>query len=62
VLASVGARYAFKTSGIVLDVSWLHQFVKDASVNVSVPGVPGALRGRFENSVDIVSIQLTKSF
>jgi long-chain fatty acid transport protein len=46
----------------VLEVGYAHEFIKDASVNVSVPPFPGSLVGRFENRADIVSVQYSHSF
>ncbi|MCC6532852.1 MAG: outer membrane protein transport protein [Burkholderiales bacterium] len=61
VLLSIGASYLL-ASGFQVELAWMHQFVKDAAVNVAVPNVPGALVGRFDNAADIVSLQLGKSF
>lgn len=49
-----------KTS--ILDVGYAHEFIKDAKVNTSVAGVPGALVGTFKNQADILSVQYSMSF
>ena len=49
-----------KTS--ILDVGYAHEFIKDASINNAVAGVPGRLVGTFESSVDIISVQYSMSF
>lgn len=45
-----------------LDVGYAHEFIRDASVNNTVAGAPGALSGNFENKADILSIQYSHSF
>jgi long-chain fatty acid transport protein len=49
-----------KTS--ILDVGYAHEFIKDATINNTVTGVPGALIGTFESKVDIISVQYSLSF
>jgi len=49
-----------KTS--ILDVGYAHEFIKDAKVNTTVAGVPGALVGTFKNQADILSVQYSMSF
>ncbi|MGH6690787.1 MAG: OmpP1/FadL family transporter, partial [Gammaproteobacteria bacterium] len=49
-----------KTS--ILDVGYAHEFIKDATINNTVAGVPGALVGKFESKVDILSVQYSMSF
>jgi len=67
VWAAIGVQYAF-TPALLLDVGYAHLFVKDASVNQpnNIPALPatarGQLTGNYENSVDIVGVQLTWSF
>lgn len=56
-----GIQHKVSKSG-VLEVGYAHEFVRDASVNVAVPGVPGALVGRFDNRADIISVQYSHSF
>jgi long-chain fatty acid transport protein len=48
-----------KTS--ILDFGYAHEFIKDASINNS-QGALGTVVGRFESSVDIVSVQYSVSF
>jgi long-chain fatty acid transport protein len=43
--------------GWSFDASYMHDFVKDARINNSVQGVPGALIGTFRNSANVLSIQ-----
>jgi len=62
---AAGAQYRLsKTS--TLDFGYAHEFIRDASVNVPVPGfatcAAGCLNGRFENKADIVSVQLNLAF
>lgn len=49
-----------KTS--ILDVGYAHEFIKDAKVNTTVAGVPGALIGTFKNQADILSVQFSMAF
>jgi long-chain fatty acid transport protein len=53
-----------KTS--ILDVGYAHEFIKDATVNVPVPGfttcAAGCLKGTFTNKADIFSVQYSMSF
>ena len=56
---SVGARYDTKTLGRI-DVSFMHQFIRDARVNVSSPA--STLSGTFKNRADILSIQHSIAF
>lgn len=53
-----------KTS--ILDVGYAHEFIKDAKVNVPVPGqttcAAGCLTGSFKNKADIFSVQYSHSF
>ena len=50
----------------VLELSYAHEFIKDARVNNNVPGfancAAGCLTGSFENKADIFSIQYSHSF
>jgi long-chain fatty acid transport protein len=62
---AIGAQYRLsKTS--TLDFGYAHEFIRDASVNVPVPGfatcAAGCLNGKFENKADILSVQLNLSF
>ena len=49
-----------------LDVGYAHEFMKDANVNVPVPGqttcAAGCLKGTFEDKADIISIQYSHQF
>lgn len=56
-----GVQYRPSKSG-VLEVGYAHEFVRDASVNTTVTGVPGALVGEFDNKADIISVQYSHSF
>jgi long-chain fatty acid transport protein len=49
-----------KTS--ILDVGYAHEFIKDAKINNTVAGAPGALVGTFKNQADILSVQFSMSF
>jgi long-chain fatty acid transport protein len=57
---AVGVQYHVSKSG-VLDLGYAHEFIRDASVNVAVPGA-GTLSGQFSNQADILSIQYSHSF
>lgn len=60
-----GVQHKLSKAG-VLEVGYAHEFIRDASVNVPVPGfttcAAGCLTGRFENKADIISIQYSHSF
>jgi long-chain fatty acid transport protein len=58
---ALGVQYRPSKTSIV-DVGYAHEFIKDAKINNTVTGVPGALIGRFENKADILSIQYSMSF
>jgi len=58
---AAGVQYRVSKAG-VLEFGYAHEFVRDASVNVAVPGVPGALVGKFDNKADIISVQYSHSF
>lgn len=58
---AAGVQYRVSKAG-VLELGYAHEFVRDASVNVTVPPFPGALVGRFDNRADILSIQYSHSF
>jgi hypothetical protein len=50
----------------VIDVGYAHEFIRDARVNVPVPGfttcAAGCLTGNFSDKADIFSIQYSHSF
>jgi long-chain fatty acid transport protein len=61
-----GVQYKPTKTG-TLDFGYAHEFIKDANVNVPVPGqascVPvGCLTGKFDNKADIFSVQYSHSF
>jgi long-chain fatty acid transport protein len=56
-----GVQYRAPWKG-VFEIGYAHEFIRDASVNVSVPPAPGALIGRFENKADILSVQYSHPF
>ncbi len=56
-----GVQHRVSKAG-VLDVGYAHEFVRDASINNTITGVPGALIGKFNNKADILSIQYSHSF
>ena len=62
---AVGAQYRLSKAS-TLDFGYAHEFIKDASVNVPVPGfatcAAGCLNGSFENKADIFSVQFNHSF
>jgi long-chain fatty acid transport protein len=58
---ALGVQYKPSKTGI-LDVGYAHEFIKDAKVNNTVAGAPGALVGTFKNKADILSIQYSQSF
>jgi long-chain fatty acid transport protein len=67
VWGAIGLQYAF-TPGLLLDVGYAHLFVRKSTINQpnTLTGVPaafsGQLVGNYDNSVDIVGVQLTWSF
>ncbi len=59
---AIGAQYRISKAA-ALDFGYAHEFIKTATVNNAVTGVPGRLIGEFSNSsVDILSVQYTHSF
>ncbi len=59
---AIGLQYAF-TPGLLLDVGYAHLFVRKSSINQPNPvSAGGSLVGNYDNSVDIVGVQLTWSF
>jgi len=53
----IGAGYQFN-NGVELDASYSHLFIKDTPINnVSSSGT--TLKGEFESSADILSVQAT---
>lgn len=58
---AVGVQYRTSKSG-VFDLGYAHEFVRDSSVNVTLPGVPGTLSGKFNNKANILSAQYSHSF
>ena len=62
---ATGAQYRLSKSS-TLEFGYAHEFIRDAGVNVPVPGLAtcagGCLNGRFENKVDIFSVQLNLAF
>lgn len=56
-----GVQYKPTKQG-TLEFGYAHEFVKDATVNNSVTGVPGRLIGTFKNRADIISLQYSHSF
>lgn len=58
---AIGFQYKPSKQG-TLEIAYAHEFVKDATVNVAVPPLPGALIGTFKNKADIISVQYSHSF
>lgn len=58
---AIGVQYKPTKQG-ALEFGYAHEFVKDASVNNAVAGVPGRLIGTFKDKADIISIQYSHSF
>lgn len=56
-----GVQYKPSKQG-TLELGYAHEFVKDATVNNAVAGVPGRLVGTFNNKADILSVQYSHSF
>lgn len=52
----------FPLWGGTLDLAYAHDFVKDANINNTVAGVPGALVGTFKNTADVLSLQYNIRF
>jgi long-chain fatty acid transport protein len=55
-ITGVGLRYTPWTHSTV-DLAVTHDFIKDATVNDSVGGVPGNLVGTFKSQVNVLSVQ-----
>lgn len=60
-IVSIGARYTASKDD-TFDFAYAHDFVKDASVNNTVAGAPGALIGSFKSSADVLSLQYNHRF
>jgi len=60
-----GVQYKPSKQG-TLEIGYAHEFIKDAAVNVPVPGfttcAAGCLTGRFKDKADIISIQYSHLF
>jgi long-chain fatty acid transport protein len=57
---AIGSKYALSKQ-TTLDVGYAHLFVKDASIN-QTKALQGTVAGNYENSVDILSAQLSFQF
>jgi len=58
---SVGGRYKVGKDDS-FDFAYSHDFIKDANINTTVAGVPGALVGSFKSSADVLSAQYNHQF
>ncbi len=61
---SLGAQYKVSSSGVV-DLGYTHLFLKDASINAvdsAAVAANGRIKGEYEGSVDILSVQYTHNF
>ena len=65
---SIGAKYRFNNK-LALDLGYSHLFVQDASINLTRTqagqtsnNFTGTVRGDYEGSVDLLSLQLTYTF
>lgn len=58
---ALGVQHRVSKAG-VLEVGYAHEFMRDAAVNASETGLPGALVGKFKDQADIISIQYSHSF
>lgn len=62
---AVGVQHRVSKAG-VLEIGYAHEFVRDAAVNVPVPGfatcAAGCLTGKFADKADILSVQYSHSF
>ena len=56
-----GAQYML-SKGSSLDFGYAHEFIRTASINNGVAGVPGRLIGEMDSSVDIFSVQYNHQF
>lgn len=61
VLVTAGGRYKLSNAS-ALDFAYAHEFIRDASVNNTVTGVPGALVGKFNNQANVLSVQYNHTF
>jgi long-chain fatty acid transport protein len=61
-MVTAGARYQLGGRRGSIDLAYAHEFVRDASVDEAVPGVPGRLVGAFHNRSDVVSVQYNRRF
>jgi len=60
-LLTAGARFQPWKNGTI-DLAYGHEFIKDANINTTVAGVPGALTGTFKNKADVLSFQYNHQF
>ena len=62
---AIGVQHRVSKAG-VLELGYAHEFVRDAAVNVPVPGfttcAAGCLSGKFADKADILSAQYSHSF
>lgn len=59
--AAFGVQWKPSKAGI-LDFGYAHEFIKNANINNTITGVPGAFVGTFDNKADIFAIQYSHSF
>lgn len=58
---ALGVRHRLSKAATI-DAGYAHEFIRDARINNTVAGVPGALVGKFDNKADILSVQYSHSF
>jgi len=58
---ALGVQYKYSKVG-TFELGYAHEFIRDANINNTVTGVPGALVGKFDNKADIISVQYSHQF
>lgn len=60
-LLAAGAQYKASAQG-AWDFAYMHLFVRDFDINRSEPALGGTLRCRYDNGVNLVSVQYSDAF
>jgi len=60
-LLAFGAQYKPSAQG-TWDFAYMHIFVRDADINRSEPPLGGTIRGRYNNDVNMLSVQYSHAF
>lgn len=61
-ILGLGGRYSPSNTSYSLDLGYIHELIKTATVDNTVAGVPGALTGSFKSNADVLSVQYNQKF